>query len=223
MPRKVLDDAVLRHALEVFNSGGGLKEAAAAVEFHPDALSKFVRSRGHAIPKIERSSARRKDLPDAEIVALYVGGMSELEVANQFGVARDVVRRRLVEAGCEIRGQSAANIVSMNRMTAKQRQQRTQAAHDAVRGMKHSHDQLVRRAVNLSGHKIAAFTGPGEEEFDQALTSLGIKFSRQVPVDKYNIDFAIGHVAVELKSGTTGQAKHLGRPQARPHQKARRL
>jgi hypothetical protein len=196
--RKFTDEA-LRHTLEIFRTGGGLKEAAVAIGVHPDNLSQFIRSRGHSVPKIKRPAHNRKQLPNAQIVAEYLSGVSELDLATRYGIARGVIRSRLLDAGVQPRGQSEANIVSMSRMTSEQRQKRAEAAHDAVRGTKAPREWFVGRALTVANSPPEAHIGPGEREFEQHLTERGIDFLRQEAIDVYNLDFTIGHVAVELK------------------------
>lgn len=203
-------DAVLNNTIELFNKGFGLTEAAKAIGCNADNLSKFVRSRGVVIPKIKRSSARRKDLPDQEIIELYNSGISELELSKMFNVARTAIRTRLIESGCEIRSHSEANIVSMARATFEKRKERAKAAHDSLRGVKRSHDELIKRSFVRFGSTSTCHIGAGERELYQYFCSLGIDAIWQKPADIYNIDIAIGNIAVELKSGCSniGPAKN---------------
>jgi hypothetical protein len=63
-------------------------------------------------------SARKTARVDApQIVRSYLDGESELALAKNLGVSRDVIRRRLLEAGVAIRGVSAANVIRMRRMS----------------------------------------------------------------------------------------------------------
>lgn len=200
VPRKFTPE-LLDHAQRLFSDTRGLKEVAAMLAVNPDNLSKALRSRGFGSVRIKRAGANRQKLPSAKIAALYIAGMSELELSKQFGIARNAIRRRLLEQGCEIRGQSDANITSMARMTSEQRKQRAEAAHAAIRNTKRTHDELVKRAITKESQEFRAFIGPAEDSFANALAELGIEFTRQKRVDVYNLDFAIGNVAVELKAG----------------------
>jgi hypothetical protein len=193
-------------ALKRFNDTTGLIEVAEILEVNPDNLSKAIRRYGFTVPKIKRPNKNRINLPTQKIVSLYSNGMSEVEIAKQFQVSRPVIRARLIESNCQIRSHSEANIVSMSRMTLNQRQQRVQSANNAIRGMKRSHDEKIRRAITKTTQFSPQWVGYGEDEFAKALTELNIKFSRQTAVDIYNVDFIIGNIAVELKCGATSRS-----------------
>lgn len=82
----------------------------------------------------------------------------------------------------------------------------TAAAHDAKRGKPEPEESRIKlaltRSQQLEGHHI----GIGENEFAEFLTSRGIPFVRQYPINRYNIDFFIWDtIAVELRC-TAGNA-----------------
>ena len=90
---------------------------------------------------------------------------------------------------------------------------KTKAAHDAVRGMKRTIEDLEKRAIGKE--KTPPKMSRWESWFAEWLTSQGIEFTFNKAFGKYNFDFAIGDsVAVELYGG----AFHSdGRAAARLH------
>lgn len=84
---------------------------------------------------------------------------------------------------------------------------KTRACHDAIRGSKRTLNDLEKRAKGkeLKPPKMSRW----EELFSRILTDKGIPFVYSKAVGKYNLDFAIGSVAVELYGGAfhaTGRA-----------------
>jgi hypothetical protein len=101
----------------------------------------------------EGASVKKVSLPDAEIVSRYASGESELALSRLYKVQTGTIRRRLIEAGVEIRNGSAANILRFAKMTYEQRCELTSAAHVAVRGSKNS---LGRKATPETRAKMSA-------------------------------------------------------------------
>ena len=192
----------LGHAKTLFDGIRTIREVAEKIGCNPDSLSKHLRATGFTIPKGKPVNAKRKKLPTKEIVSMYISGVSELEVAKHFGISRGAVRVRLVESGVKIRNQRESSLLSASRSTFEQRQNRAKAAQDARRGAKDTHNTLRLKAVSKS-ESFGITIGPGEDEFAEMLNANGINFIRQKPVDIYNVDFMVGGVAVELKSGTS--------------------
>jgi very-short-patch-repair endonuclease len=82
-------------------------------------------------------------------------------------------------------------------MTPEERQANTKAAHDAVRGMKRTHDDLAKRA--LGKERSGKFGSLAERELYPLLADSGIPVTIQKAVDVYTLDFALGNtVAVEV-------------------------
>ena len=77
---------------------------------------------------------------------------------------------------------------------------KTKAAHEAVKGMKRTYDDLCRRAIGKERKppKMSRW----EVMFSEWLSSNNIPFTYSRACGKYNVDFAIGDsVAVELYGG----------------------
>lgn len=200
MPAK-FPAALVDNAIKLIACGQTVKSAAATLNVGRDALSKAIRARGVEIPRPVRTGKYSKELPDELIIAEYEAGISELELSKCYNATRSSIRARLVNSGVKIRGQSQANIVSMAQMTFEQRQQRAKSANNALRGAKQSRDGRIKRSVGLESSTYEQMVGFGEKEFTEYLTQRAINFTWQKSVNIYSIDFVIGHVAVEFKSG----------------------
>ena len=196
----VIDDAIKL----IFEQGFTLTDAGIKLNVTKEIISKRIRARGLIIPKPKAKPL--KQLPDQEIVTLYESGMSELALSNKFNVSRGAIRNRLRNSGTHIRGQSEACFVSQGQMTFEQRQNRTRAANNALRGAKQCIQGRRKRAINLESAGYENMIGIGEKEFKDLLEDRSIDFTWQKSCDIYSIDFAIGNVAVELKHGSATNA-----------------
>lgn len=185
----------------VFDKGLTFKEACEKVGRHQSVLSKIVRNMGYEIPR-ETGKNTRKKTDDESIVNMYKDGHSELEVSKHFKVSRALVRSRLIEYGVRPRTQSEASLVSASRATPEQRKARALAANKAIRGQSQPIESRIKRAKTLEDNAYEHIIGHGEIELKSALENLGIDFTWQKAFDKYSLDFMIGNVALELKSGT---------------------
>ena len=203
MPRKFPSD-LLDHAAKMVREGATYAEAARRIGMHRDNLSKHLRARGIPPPPHRGGGYQAHKLPDQKIIARYERGESELSIALSFDVSRQVIRRRLLLAGIEPRGQSAANIASMRRMTAKQRKARAKAANDALRGSKQPVEGRRLRAIHAETSFNDCHVGFGEEALANRLRQLGAEVIRQKACDVYSLDLFVNNVAVELKSGKLG-------------------
>ena len=201
MPRK-FTDALINDAIKRLSEGKMLKTVAKELGVTPDNLSIYVRKRGIQIPR-PKFTADRTCVPHDEIIALYQSGVSELEIARRFNCSRQVIRRHLARENVTRRTVSEANKLRYAQTTKEYRQALTRAAHDAVRGTQYSHEEMCRRALSREHSGFVSHFGPGETEICNALSERGISFIRQKAVDIYNVDIAVGHVAVEVTCNTS--------------------
>lgn len=116
-------------------------------------------------------------------LALHKDGMSYAEIASACGKSQAYVGKLFTLNGHKF--DSAY---------------KTKAAHNAVRGMKRTIEDLEKRA--LGKEKNPPKMSRWETFFSDWLTSKNIPFTYSKAFGKYNIDFAIGEsVAVELYGG----------------------
>lgn len=149
--------------------------------------------------KVSSFYATRDPLPSLVIVDRYLAGESENALAKAYGVDRGVIRRRLLKHGVEIRGYSAANILKASRETPEERQANSAAAHAAVKGMKHTWEQLCRRAQGKEGTQ--GNRSEAELLLEKWLIERGVQVIPQQAIGKYNVDLGTYPVAVEIFGG----------------------
>lgn len=150
----------------------------------------------------------RKDLSSdliAEITSLYLSGESLKQLSEKYKITRHVIARNLFDSGVELRSRSQAEEFKWRRMDRKARAKQTRAAHAATRGKKHTFEQRCKVAVGCQ--KSLAHEGIGENIVAEFFHKQGISFIPQFALDKYNIDFMIGTIAVELNVNSTNPLK----------------
>ena len=97
-PRREVDESVL---IKRYVSGESSTKLSREFGISVDAVLRIIRRNGYSI----RKGGRRKlDLPIKEIVDKYCSGKKVDEIAEEYGVCREVVRLRLVEANVELQG-----------------------------------------------------------------------------------------------------------------------
>lgn len=132
-------------------------------------------------------------------VSRYLAGESAYKIQTTLGVDRGALRRELVDRGIEPRGRSAAGLNRAASMTADERLAQASAAHAAVRGQALSFEKRCRLALGREAKPRPMSTY--ESMFADWLTGLGCLYRRELAVGPYNIDFAVGPVAVEILGG----------------------
>lgn len=198
MPRKI-DSSLIDHAAQLIKSGFTLNGAAGEVGVHAATLSRKLKESGFKVHR-GRGGPKKLDLPIEDIKAMYQNGHSENAVSKHFGSDRGTIRKRLLEAGVRPRTQSEAEKLKWAKMDEQSRINQVKNAHEAVRGMTRRDADVIARAKTREQLKYSHLIGRGEFEFCELLSDRGISFTHQKAVEGYNIDIAIGNVAVELAS-----------------------
>lgn len=201
---RVFTVELLANAKRIFNETNGGKSISEVANFlgcNPTNLRKALGIDGYTIPRFRQPIHNRKQLPIDELIAKYATGQSELALSKEYQCSRDVIRRRLIEGGADIRNGSQANLIRMARLTVDERKQLTKSANNAIRGVPEPKSRKRKRAINTELGIAQYVIGHGEEEFSERLNELGIQHVRQKAVDVYSLDFAINGIAVELKAG----------------------
>jgi very-short-patch-repair endonuclease len=88
----------------------------------------------------------------------------------------------------------------MSNTTAEERMALASAAKKATTGIKQSAESIEKKAL---AYEAKGFRGISVDEdmFASHLVAKGINFTRQKAIGKYNTDFAIGSIAVEIFGG----------------------
>ncbi len=149
-----------------------------------------------------------------QLVERYTTGETEQTLAKSLGVARGVVRNRLLRAGVKPRGRKEANTLRMSQLPAEERQRLTNAAHAAARGSTQTWEQRCK--IAKSKEAAQAGIGPLEIMLADMLRLHGVSFHQQTAIGPYNADFTSGSVAVEVFGGHWHfSGRHLARAQKR--------
>lgn len=196
---RALDPAIVDNAVQLYVAGKTIPQVSAETGIGMSTLSRELRKRG-----IE-TRGLRKVLPVEEIVAKYCAGVSELALSKEYGLERRVIRTRLEESGVHLRGQAEAIQLFYSGTTRAQRQAITAAANAAVRGKSMPEDLLAKQARGRQ--RNAKTRSAYEEQFAGWLTERDIPYARETAIGRYNVDFALGPVAVEILGGEWHSSK----------------
>lgn len=158
----------------------------------------------------EKAAVKRRTPVDIErIVRLYESGESEVAVGRAVGVSRMIVRRVLVNAGVSLRGYGQNAIVAARR-TPEENKALTAAANKAARGRVASEEERVRTAQTRERNRSGV--SHYEVFIEKKLRTLGIASTPQKACGRYNIDIAVGPVAMEVfGGGWHAGGRHLAR------------
>lgn len=198
-----LSDSLINNAIKLYSDGLSIAKISAALECSEEALRKRFKAIGVPVTKIGRYKGRNAILlPSDEIISMYDGGKSENFIAKHFNVSRNVIRRYLVSNNANIRTQSQAEKLKWSQMTDEQRANQLKSAHSAAKGRTRTTIEKIKMALSREQSLAEHHIGIGEPEFREFLDKQGVNYIYQKAVDGYNIDFAIGNVAVEITSFT---------------------
>lgn len=188
------DPARLDHAVKLYMAGKPFKEAAAEASVSRSPFYRELHRRG-----IETPDPRTHVLPVTEIVEKYRGGRSVLGLSKEYGVVRLVIGRILREAGVPTRGNSQAQHLRYIRTTRSERQAITAAANAAARGVPQPEERQVKRALTRQSQPPIMSTH--ERRLAGWLSKRHVPYAREKAVGRYNLDFAVESVAVEVLGG----------------------
>lgn len=143
------------------------------------------------------------------IIRRYHAGETQSEIAATYGVRQASISTIIRNAGAQIsRGEAMRRRLA--RMTPAERSELASAAHDAVRGMVRTSEDLSKRAVG----KQRNLSHATDEEIALAdeLRRVGLAVNPQQAVGKYNVDIGAFPVAVEVfGGGWHAHGRHLAR------------
>lgn len=195
MPR-VVDPDHLNHAIELYLTGKTIHECSAETRVGEGTIARELRARGIEPRKGTRP---RIVLPDKEIIDQYNTGASEYTLSIQYGVSRGTITRVLRDSGVERRGCSDAGLVRAAKMSPEERQAQTAAAHIAATGRTATWEERALRAATVE--KKPPAMSRHEYQFADWLGERHATYTREKAVGIYNVDFAVGSVAVEILGG----------------------
>lgn len=195
MTRKT-DSSTLDNIIELVRSGVSVNKTAELTGSSSSVVSRTIKEAGVKPPALIEKE--RIDNLGEQMVSMYQNGESENAVAKFFEVSRNVVRRQLERFNVKPRTQSEAESLKWSKMAEEQRKIQTSSAHKASKGVPKSTDAKITIAKARERIKYDYLIGPGEIKFIQQLINRGIDFVHQKAVKFYNVDVAVGNIAVEL-------------------------
>lgn len=200
MTRKT-DASLIDNFIELVRCGMSTTDTCSVVGISTTVGRRAVKKFGIKTPEsIERE---RIDKLGEQMVTMYQNGESENAVAKHFSISRNVVRRQLERFGVEPRTQSEAESLKWSKMTEEQRQRQVKAAHKVNKGIIRSDESKIKLAKARERIKYDFLIGPGETELVQLLNDRGIDCVHQKAIKFYNVDIAVGNIAVELTKDRT--------------------
>lgn len=192
---RALDPALVDKAVALYVSGKTLAQVSTEVGIGTSTLLRKLKARG-----VETTNPLwRKDIPSEEVCLRYESGETEFDLAATFSVDRSVIARILREGGASRRGMSAAGTLRYVGTTREERQAITRNANVAVRGVPANPNQLRKAAITRQTRPPKP--SPYEALMARWLRERHCPYVRECAVDKYNVDFAISPVAVEILGG----------------------
>lgn len=162
-------------------------------------------------PEGGRRGERQVAVDSAAIVSRYLAGESEKALADALGTNRTVIRNRLLDADIQPRGRSESMYLRMSQASPEERARLASAAHDSVRGKPKTPEFLIARAIGVERQGAAhGNASPAELMLASMLRDAGVPIIHQKAIGPYNVDLAVGSVAVEVLGGGWHRAKLHG-------------
>lgn len=211
-----ITDPKLRHAIELYLAGKSIEDAAKDAHVWTPRLRREISERGFRrsksetyrlnAAKISKTRSAKFPVSTEQLVEWYEGGMSEKAIAEKIGTSRIPVRKRLVEAGVHIRNRSEAMYLRMAQASASERKLLASAANKAAKGREQTLEEKRQRA--LTNEARQNHVSSDELLLQRWLDDRGITSTAQKAIGIYNVDLAVGPVAVEVFGGGWHGSKH---------------
>ncbi|WP_228995229.1 helix-turn-helix domain-containing protein [Streptomyces sp. DH8] len=154
------------------------------------------------------AARRRDDLPAKSIAEAYEAGTSLASLATTYECSPAVIERVLRTFGTMIRDLSSAGRVRAASEDPEAKALRLAKMSATTRGRPLPRETAEKVAVSKH-RKLTQNMGVDEEDVFRALADAGLEALRQTPVGRYNLDFSVGQVAIEVHAGRHGP--HLNR------------
>lgn len=210
-----------------YRAGQSCTNIARVHQISPDIVRARLRERG--ITDLRRGPAyitstkrRRTDIAVDSLLADYDAGASVLALSRKYRLARSGVVRRIEESGRKVRSRSEANRLRMQALSFPERAELAKAANSARRKLGGGQSVTYRepKYIGAGDRRIAAEKASRtryqtrstawetEDVVIDALLSRGLEVDLQVPVGTYNVDIAVGAVAVEVHTSPGNPVRH---------------
>lgn len=140
--------------------------------------------------------ARSFDVDD--MVIRYQSGESEKKLAEYFGVSRNVIASRLENAGIVRRSIKEATQTFLAQASPEYLKNRVKGANAAIRGSTQTEEHRAKIASFYERNPTAK-TSFLERAISEELTKLGVVFTPQKAVGRYNVDIALTEQSIALE------------------------
>lgn len=187
-----LSDARRRH-----EAGESLSQIAPSMGVDPETLRKKFHDWGWPVMKQGVGKQRRHDAKFKALHERYIAGESGVALASEAGIDFANLYTAWHRRGWPVRDGQEAAALRYADTSPEYRQALTVAAHDAVRGRGQSFEHRCR--IALGRERTLAHQSETEELL---LNMLPVDAIPGKAVGPYNVDIAIGTVAVEIYGGT---------------------
>jgi hypothetical protein len=190
-----MDNIDRNRVIELYRSGMSMKEIRNIFGCDYYRIQSIVKN----IPEFKNlKSRRRKDIPFDKVIELYNEGKSELYISKTFNTDRGTIRRMLVKNNVVIRNGSQANIIRFQNSTIEERKKVTQKANEAMKNMPDSFHVESSKKQAITKQKTQSKMGIFEDIIFNEFRKRKYKPVLQKAFDVYNIDIAVGNIAVEI-------------------------
>jgi very-short-patch-repair endonuclease len=220
-----LSDADAEDFVSRYLAGETLKELQAAFRIgHPRAAAilatRGVRATSNGVRSRKLSAGQVE-----ELIQRYQSGESCAQIAERFGISAAPVGRYLHRAGIQarprwhglqagldaadpeiLRAKRAANArTRWENASPEQRAAIVGPANEAARGCTRSVETKTRIAATRA--RLRTSDSPYEAQVAEWLRERGVAFTQQFPAGPYNLDFAVGNIALEFTTGWARKKK----------------
>jgi very-short-patch-repair endonuclease len=175
----------------------GIGESAINIIFKFRGISKRTSGEQGRINGLKRRESR---LNGDEVERLYSEGIGVGGIGDRMGVAPNVIRRLLEDRGVHLRNRSEQQFARMGRTSFEERQCLARKANETVRGRPTSKESRIKAAKTYQ-EKRDRRSSDLEKLFEEMMSDRGINLIPQTAIGRYNCDFTINSVAVEIWGG----------------------
>jgi hypothetical protein len=200
-------DSFIDNAAILIQEGWLLKDVAIKLGCSSDGLGRYLGLRGVVIKhQVPSGNNRIDDLPEQEIIKMFLSGSSVKYLARQFNISRDPIKRILIKNNVSVRNRSEGMFVRMAQASPEERKKLTDDAHKASRNrtVGSRRKSAMLSAINAEKKMVprGSCFGTGENEIANFLRERGYNVIQQKALDIYSIDMVIGSIAVEVRLGS---------------------
>lgn len=150
----------------------------------------------------------RVEVNEQAVINLYSSGASVLSMSKQFNVSRNAIERVIAKNKLPIRNGSEANLIRFKNASLDEKRKVVKKANEAMRKLPHAfhHESSIKQAISkeISLKKVGQF----ETDIIEYLKKFNYNPIPQKAFGTYNIDIAIGNIAIEVHVNSANPHAH---------------